>query len=77
MASSNDQILAFDYESCGKLDHLVLYRSGTGLIWIISNLGNGNFSANFVESLYPFHPSWPAKEYVRVSGNPIAIENTR
>jgi hypothetical protein len=30
-----DQAFAFDYDSSGKLDHLVLYRPGTGTIWIL------------------------------------------
>ncbi len=33
-----DRALAFDYNSSGKLDHLVLYRPGMGTIWILMNL---------------------------------------
>jgi len=32
-----DRVIAFDYESSGKQDHLVLYRPGTGIIWILNN----------------------------------------
>ncbi len=32
-----DQAFAFDYDSSGKLDRLVLYRPGTGTIWILNN----------------------------------------
>jgi hypothetical protein len=28
-----------DYDSSGKLDHLALYRPGTGTIWILKNTG--------------------------------------
>jgi hypothetical protein len=34
LASSADRAFAFDYNGTGKLDHLVLYRPGTGTIWI-------------------------------------------
>ena len=37
-----DQVFAFDYDSSGKADHLVLYRPGTGTIWILKNL-SGTF----------------------------------
>jgi hypothetical protein len=37
LASAYDQVFAFDYDSTGKLDHLVLYRTGTGTIWILKN----------------------------------------
>ena len=40
---SSDRAFAFDYNSSGKLDHLVLYRPGTGTIWILKNSG-GTFS---------------------------------
>ena len=42
LRSSDDLAFAFDYDHSGKLDHLVLYRPGTGTIWIIRN-NNGNF----------------------------------
>ena len=35
LKSSADQILAFDYDHSGKLDHLTLYRPGTGTCWIL------------------------------------------
>ena len=37
LQSTADQALAFDYDGSGKLDHLVLYRAGTGTIWILKN----------------------------------------
>ena len=43
LRSPADQAFAFDYDSSGKLDHLALYRPGTGTIWILKNAG-GNFS---------------------------------
>lgn len=30
-----DRIFAFDYNHSGKLDHLALYRPGTGTVWIL------------------------------------------
>jgi hypothetical protein len=32
---ASDRVFAFDYNSNGRLDHLVLYRPGTGTIWIL------------------------------------------
>jgi hypothetical protein len=37
LKSPNDLAFAFDYDHSGKLDHLVLYRPGTGTIWILKN----------------------------------------
>lgn len=37
LLSTTDQAFAFDYDGSGKLDHLVLYRPGTGTIWILKN----------------------------------------
>jgi peptidoglycan hydrolase-like protein with peptidoglycan-binding domain len=39
LRSPVDQMLAFDHDSSGKLDHLVLYRSGTGAIRIVKKSG--------------------------------------
>lgn len=44
LRSAADRAFAFDYDSSGKLDHIVLYRPGTGTIWILRN-NNGNFEA--------------------------------
>ena len=43
LRSPADQVFAFDYDGSGKLDHLALYRPGTGTIWILKNTG-GNFT---------------------------------
>jgi hypothetical protein len=43
LASPADRVFAFDYNSSGKRDHLVLYRPGTGTIWILRNNG-GTFT---------------------------------
>jgi hypothetical protein len=37
LKSAADRAFAFDYDGSGKLDHLVLYRPGTGTIWILKN----------------------------------------
>ena len=42
LKSFADRVFAFDYDRSGKLDHLALYRPGTGTIWILHN-DNGNF----------------------------------
>jgi hypothetical protein len=38
LASRDDRALAFDNDSTGKPDHPVLYRPGTGIIWIYEKL---------------------------------------
>ena len=43
LLSATDQAFAFDYDGSGKLDHLVLYRPGAGIIYILKNSG-GQFS---------------------------------
>ncbi|KAJ6024550.1 hypothetical protein N7540_005347 [Penicillium herquei] len=37
LKSSADQAFAFDYDHSGKIDHIVLYRPGTGTLWILKN----------------------------------------
>jgi DNA-binding winged helix-turn-helix (wHTH) protein len=46
LRSPRDQAFAFDYDHSGKLDHLVLYRPGAGIIWILRNV-DGRFSSVF------------------------------
>jgi hypothetical protein len=43
LKSTADQVFPFDYDGSGKLDHLVLYRPGTGTIWILKN-NSGTFT---------------------------------
>jgi hypothetical protein len=35
LKDDRDRAFAFDYDGRSKLDHPVLYRSGTGTIWIL------------------------------------------
>jgi endonuclease/exonuclease/phosphatase family metal-dependent hydrolase len=44
LAEPADRVLAFDYAGSGKQNQLILYRPGTGAIWILKNSG-GAFSA--------------------------------
>jgi len=37
LKSASDKILAFDYNGTGNQDHLLLYRPGTGIAWILQN----------------------------------------
>jgi hypothetical protein len=48
LADPADGAFAFDYDSSGKLDHLVLYRPGAGAIYILKNNG-GNFAPMYAE----------------------------
>jgi hypothetical protein len=44
LAETRDRALAFDFNSSGKLDHLVFYRPGGRTIWFLRNDG-GTFTA--------------------------------
>lgn len=50
LADSRDQLLAYDYDYSGKLDHLVLYRPGVGIVHILEH-GAGNSFAPVVSSV--------------------------
>ena len=43
LMSTNDVIAPFDYNSSGLSDHLVAYRPGTGIVYILQNM-NGSFT---------------------------------
>jgi hypothetical protein len=49
LKSPADQVFAFDYNSSGKMDHLVLYRPGTGAIFILKNNNDGTFKSRYSE----------------------------
>jgi hypothetical protein len=44
LSSPDDRAFAFDYAGTGKLDHLVLYRPGKGIVFILKKDGPGKFS---------------------------------
>ncbi len=46
LKSTDDRIFAFDFNGSGIEDHLVLYRPGAGVLFILSNNG-GNFQPVF------------------------------
>lgn len=48
LKSKADRAFAFDYDHSGKLDHIVLYRPGTGTMWILKNVG-GVFSPVYAQ----------------------------
>src|SRR5205814_1845923 len=37
LADATDQVVPFDYDHSGKLDHLVAYRPGTGIIHVVKH----------------------------------------
>ncbi|MFJ8578395.1 hypothetical protein [Micromonospora sp. NPDC093277] len=43
LADTRDQLLAYDYDYSGKLDHLVLYRPGAGMIAVVKHDGGNTF----------------------------------
>jgi hypothetical protein len=53
--SAFDRVIAFDFDGTGKLDHLLLYRPGHGLIVIVKVVNNG-FRAVFTSR--DGLPSW-------------------
>lgn len=46
LKSPADRCFAFDFNHTGRLDHIALYRPGTGTLWILKNEA-GNFSPVF------------------------------
>ncbi len=48
LRSAADLAFAFDYASSGRLDHLALYRPGTGTFWILKNTA-GNFAPVYAQ----------------------------
>jgi hypothetical protein len=62
LGSSADKAFAFDFDSSGKQDHIVLYRPGTGIIWIIGRKKNTDGSwadPPVFERKYPLEPENP------------------
>ena len=47
LSSPADRIIAFDYDGSGKMDHLVVYRPGAGVVWILSHGSGNSFVAQF------------------------------
>ncbi|MEJ3749505.1 trypsin-like serine protease [Actinomycetes bacterium KLBMP 9797] len=47
LLDTRDQLVAYDYERTGKLDHLVLYRPGEGAAWVLKHGAGNAFSAVF------------------------------
>ncbi|MFD1827571.1 MULTISPECIES: hypothetical protein [Mumia] len=41
LSSSSDQVIAYDLDSKGTLDHLVLYRPGKGAVYVVERDGTG------------------------------------
>lgn len=52
LGSPTDQIIAYDYESTGNLDHLVCYRPGGGAIFILRKTTDANNNVTFSPPLY-------------------------
>jgi DNA-binding winged helix-turn-helix (wHTH) protein len=57
LKSDADRAFAFDYDHSGKPDHLVLYRSGTELLWIVKNVDGA------------FTPVYKRQENIPAAGN--------
>ncbi len=49
LMSTSDRMLAFDYYGLGHSDHIVAYRPGTGVVFILGN-NNGSFSPVYAAS---------------------------
>lgn len=49
----NVQGFAFDFEGSGKLDHLVFYCPGTGIVYIFKSNGDGDFTQRYPTSANP------------------------
>lgn len=49
LANPADRVDALDFTGSGRLDHLMVYRPGSGLFWVLKNNRNGTFSRVFPE----------------------------
>ncbi len=56
LKSTADRAFAYDYDSSGRLDHLVFYRPGTGALFVIKNR-QGNAAGNFFAEYFDGNPS--------------------
>ena len=45
LMSADDLVFAYDFDRSGYNDHLVLYRHGTGTVWILRKNSNGDYNA--------------------------------
>jgi hypothetical protein len=54
LARPEDQLLAFDYDYSGKLDHLVLYRPGSSIVFILAHQAGNSFVRLPVSGPYPW-----------------------
>ena len=52
LRSTSDRLIPFDYQGTGKLDHLIAYRPGFGIAFVLAN-SNGNFSTVFASAYAP------------------------
>jgi hypothetical protein len=50
LAHAGDQMFRYDHSIGGKLDHVLLYRSGEGTIWVLKNSGGACAAALGKES---------------------------
>lgn len=51
LSSPNDRLVAYDYYGIGTADHLLAYRPGTGIAFVLENTnGTGNFNAVMTSS---------------------------
>jgi Pentapeptide repeats (8 copies) len=53
LLSPADRIIAYDCNSTGNLDHLVCYRPGTGIIFIIQKKSDGTFDPVYQSGVPP------------------------
>ena len=49
LGDDSDQLVAFDYDLGGHMDHVLCYRPGTGTVWILRNT-NGTFKSVLTSS---------------------------
>jgi hypothetical protein len=47
LAETRDQLVTYDYDYSGRLDHLVLYRPGAGIVHILKHDAGNSFSPVF------------------------------
>ena len=78
--STSDRAFAFDYEGTGKLDHIVLYRPGTGIVWVVGRKKDASgkpVNPPVFERLYPAASEGPDPKTRGIGGYDLTSEVDR
>jgi hypothetical protein len=76
LSSPADNIIAFDYNGTGLMDHLVLYRPGTGLVWLLAHgSANSFYPVEVGSGIGGFDLSSPADRLIAYDYSQTGLSN--